>query len=1103
MLTSAMRRVFLALAALLIAVPGFAQTIDVSGNVTDNTGEPLIGVTVQVANSTIGAATDLDGNYNLKNVPSKGKLIFSYVGYATQTIEVKGQTLINVVMTEDSKVLDDLVVVGYGTMKRSDLTGSVSSVTNADINAKGASGMMENLQGTAPGVNITKSTGRSNGSYAIEIRGKSSINNSVTPIFVVDGIVCNDIDFLNPQDIEKIDVLKDASSTAIYGSRATAGVLMVTTKSGTSVKKGTKASISYDGYYGFNEIARMPEWMDGQQFYNYRFLKFVQPVGGGAQPMYYMPGGSGTGIGQALLQVDNADVNSPYLLKEMLAKNQTYDWPGLVTQGGHQQNHYVAVSGSSETANYHFGVGITDEEGVYKGDGKNMVTFKGSVDAKLNKVISAGFSVNAGYERKTWADDNSISGAYRVNPFSIPYDENGNINHKPAYSGTLGTNGNQFSDFVSPLEGLRNTNDKRNTYRFLGNAYLQLNIIDGLNVKTNFMPTFTYYRGSHFDGYINPASGLTYAGNDPAMAEEKDDYFYNTANVTNHSSLGWTWDNTVNYSKTFNSIHSVNLMGLFSMEKYKAENYYMLKHNVNNDTDWWNMGTGKPSATDDSSSYSENSMISYALRANYSFNSRYMITGTMRWDGSSVLAEGHRWMSFPSLAAAWVISEEDFMQQQWLNNLKLRVAYGMTGNNKGIGNYASIVGIGGPVYYPFGGNYASGYYASGIVDPNLHWEKSKEINLGLDYGFLNNRINGSIEWYTKNSYDLLYKVELPLEAGGVSQTTNIGKVRNTGVEVSLNTVNIDTPSWRWTTTINFAHNNNKVKEINGVSDRIMSSGATGSLIIGMPVNNVYCYETVGIVSDKMMTVPNHEVAINNGFTPGQQVRECDYYYACYGITEGQPMVRDVNGDGKWDAENDRVLHSSTPNFTASLVSNLTYTLPKEGGEIDFSFMFYGSQGGKVYSSFYAGDYYDYHDRGRGKMAMDYYIPAGALIDCDGVNPDGTYVNPVYQTETHYGEFPFPNFGNEDGVGPAHSYWKQSRAITDASFLKVKNITLGYTFSKSLLKHIGCQNARVYFNVLNPFVWSKYKGFDPEYSNASTKNDGPSIRSYQVGVSLKF
>lgn len=323
---SGLRKALLTVIAFFMAIPLFAQNVNVTGTVVDESGEPLIGVTVMVAGTSNGTATDLDGNYELKNVPSKGKLVFSYIGYSDKTENVGGRNTINVKMSEDAQSLDELVVVGYGTIKKSDMTGSVSTVDTQKLNAKGAVSALENLQGTVPGVNITKSTGRSNGSIAIEIRGKSSIGSDTTPLYVVDGIICSDINFLNPQDIERIDVQKDASSTAIYGSRAASGVVIVTTKGGMNVKKNSKASISYDGYYGWNKVARMPEFMDGQQFYNYRFAKFLEPITGTSQPAYYMPGGAGAGIGQALLQVDKTDPSSKYLLKEMLANNQTYFW---------------------------------------------------------------------------------------------------------------------------------------------------------------------------------------------------------------------------------------------------------------------------------------------------------------------------------------------------------------------------------------------------------------------------------------------------------------------------------------------------------------------------------------------------------------------------------------------------------------------------------------------------------------------------------------------------------------------------------------------------------------------------------------------------------
>ena len=1101
---SRLRKVFVTLVAILMAIPAFAQTVNLSGQVTDESGEPLIGATVMIQNTNKGTSTDFDGNYSIPNAPAMGTIVVSYVGYDTQRIPINGQFTINVVMKDDTQSLDELVVVGYGTMKKNDVTGSVATVGTEKLNAKGAASVLENLQGTVPGVNITKSTGRTNGGLAVEIRGKSSFNSSTTPIYVVDGVITSDIDFLNPRDIERIDVLKDASSTAIYGSRATAGVIIVTTKGALGIKREQAPSISYDGYYGWSKAAHLPNFMTGQEFYDYRFYKFAQSVNSIAgntslldpQTIYGYTPATG-GIGQAFLQKDENDLSSPYVLKELLASGQTYDWPSLLLRDGAQQNHYVSVNGGSKSTTYNFGVGINNEKGLFRGDESTTYSFKGSMDVSINKVISAGFNLNAAVTEAGYADDNGVNRAWYMNAFMIPYTADGQVINQPGAAATYGTNGNQFSTAVSPLDLIKNSTHQRKTYRFIGNVYLKLDLYKGLTFKSTFAPSYTAYRDGEFSGYENPNKpGKTYGDAEIGTA---------SATVKNHSGLSWIWDNMLTYDSNITDDHHLNVMGLISAEKYQSEAYEMTSGAPMQNTDWWNMGSGE--YTNESSSFSQETMMSYALRANYGFKNRYLITATMRWDGSSKLATGYEWKSFPSVAAGWVITEESFMEKcsNILNNLKLRLSYGITGNNKGVKAYQTIVGIGGPLYYPFYGlPYSSGFYPNGIVDNDLSWEVSKEFNVGLDFGFLRNRINGTIEWYVKNSKDLLINVDLPLEAGGETMMTNIGQVRNSGIEVSLNTVNIETRNWNWQTTFTFSHNNNKVKEINGVSDRYVK-GTTGSLFIGYPINNVYAYDWTGIVTDRNMTVPNHQVAIEHGFTPGSTVRECDYYYECYGLSEGRAIIKDVNGDGNIGAD-DKVIFNSDPKWTGSFTSNLSYTLPKKGGMLDFSFSLYIRQGGRVYSPFMNGDLFKTSDRGWQKIMVDYYIPAGTLVNCDGMNDDGSYINPVYQTETHYGSWPYPNATDNDGVGsnisPAANF-NEARQVVDPSFVKVKNISLGYTFDKNILKHIGCKEARIYFNVTNPFVFTKYLGFDPEWATASGKNDGPSTINYQIGASIKF
>ena len=1054
-------------------IAGTVSAQTVTGNVIDETGEAVIGATVIEKGTQNATVTDFDGNFTIKM--SKGKVLtISYVGMVSQDVNVAGKSNIKVTLKEDNTTLQDVVVVGYGTMKKTDLTGSVGSVGTEDLVAKGSATVMEALQGSVPGVNITQSSSRAGGDFNIEIRGKASTQGSTTPIYVVDGVICDDIQWLNQQDIERIDILKDASSTAIYGSRATAGVVMVTTKGGAQLGKHIqKPSISYDGYYGFSKVVRTPDFQNGDQFYKYRFSRFLLTSGDSknwAQPIYTMEN-----FGQMALETSTG--SGVFVMKQMLESGKTVDWPDIVTRNGSQQNHFVTVNGASESVRYHFGLGYAGLKGIYEGDKESKINFKGSVDADINKYVTAGFSFNMAKIDNTYASDNGVQEAYRMNPFMVPYDDEGNLKEAPGNKNALGTDANQFTSSINPLLYWRNETHERETWRLLGNVYVELKPISGLTFKTSFAPSYTNYR----EGYFS----------DTLTGDET-----NHAHIINSRSFSWTWDNVLTYEKTFNDIHRINVMGLISAESGNSESSRIYSAGVLDNTLWWNLNSNDAVVvTDTKNSYSESSMLSYALRANYTLLDRYMFTATVRWDGSSKFADGHRWGSFPSAAFAWRLSEEPFMEstKNWLSNLKLRVSYGATGNNKGISNYATYVTVAKGSPYPLAGKYVTSSYPSGVVNSAISWEKSHEINLGVDFGFLNNRIHGSIDWYNKKSTDLLYDLELPLSVGGGTMSTNIGSVRNRGIEIALTTVNIQNKDWYWETSFSFAHNKNEVLEINGSGTDVVPSGLTGGLFIGEPYNNVYSYVWDGIVSDRIMTVPDNEIARIKGFTPGSEVRECDYYYACYGWTEGMAIIQDKDGNGSFD-NNDKKIYSSAPKWTGSFSTTLSY----KGWDLGATL--YAKVGYDVYSPF-LNRYLDLSDRGRMRMNEDWYIPAGTLIDADGYNADGTLINPVYQESTHYGSYPFPNHSATGGGGG--SYWLNAASVVDASFLKVKNISLGYTFPKNWINKFGCQNLRLYCTVTNPFVFTKYQGFDPEWASTSLKNDGPSTVTWQFGANIKF
>lgn len=1045
----------------------------VKGTVTDADGEPLAGVSVYVDGKPV-TATAIDGSFTLPSVTANQKVKVTYLGYKDVIVNAGKSGSMQIVMESDDHSLADVVVVGYGTVKKTDLTGAVGSVGTQKLNEKGAASVIANLQGSVPGVNITQSTGRTGGSFNIEIRGKNSINGSQAPLYVVDGIICSSIDFLNPQDIERVDVLKDASSTAIYGSRATAGVVVVTTKSGTTVGHAAqKPSISYDGYVGFSKVNNMPDFLDADEFYQFRFMKFLNVVSGNfnnGKPVWI-----NDDLARCLLQDGPTGI---YRMLELREAGKTYDWPDLVTRNGMQQNHYVAVSGSSNKTQYHIGVGYTDEKGIYKGDSEDKFTFKVSIDTEINKWLSAGANVNLARQNHDYASDSGVNAALKCNPYMQPYNEDGTLTYKPGSKEVYNTDIYQFTSQINPLLYMEEQTSNRLSWTALGNFFLEAKPLAGLSLKTTFSPTFSYYR---YGFYQSTVAGET----------------QNTAKRQTGQGFSYTWDNMVTYDRLFGEDHHLNLMGLMSYNYGNTESENLAYNKVQEGTLWWNLGSTDQGYNYGASNtgYSESSLMSYAVRANYTYKGRYMLTGTIRWDGSSRFAKGNRWGSFPSAAIAWRVSEEPWMQStsDWLSNLKFRLSYGVTGNNN-VGNYATQLGMTGVAYYPFATTYYQALTANGIVDKDLKWEKSHEVNFGIDFGFLRDRIRGSVDLYNKKSTNLLYNVQLPLEAGGASVTTNIGSVQNRGIEVSLTTTNVQTKDWRWETTFTFAHNKNKVLEINGTGD-YFSGSDRNNLFIGQPYANIYGYVWDGIVSDRDMTVPDTEIAKLKGFTPGSTVKEYEYYNKCYNLVEGNPIIVDKNGDGKFTDE-DKKIYKSDPVWTGSITSNLSWK------DFDFSFSIYAKQNYTVFSNFYQ-QYLAINDRGQSKLSMDWYIPAGTLISCEGQDADGVFINPVYQETTHYGSYPFPNNGCSNG-GVGTSYWLGStNSYVDGSFVKVKHITLGYTLPRTILKKFGCSSLRLYCTVTNPFVFTGYKGYDPEWANASLENDGPSTITWQFGASIKF
>ena len=1075
----------------------------VTGVVVDESNAPLPGVSVVVKGTARGTLTGSDGSYSItvENIQTD-ILVFSFVGMEKKEVAINGQTTVNVQLTSSLLAIDEVVVIGYGTMKKADLTGSVGSISTDAIVAKGTATLMESMQGEVPGVSITQTSSRAGGGFDIQIRGIQSIGNSAGPLFVVDGLVVSNIQMLNPADIERIDILKDASSTAIYGSRASEGVVMVTTKSGRGLgNKATKPVISYDGYVGMREKTRMPDFQTGYEFMQYRFARYTQAAAGPAgnpgdgsvnyiNPntrlvllLNYNPILDANGIQQ--VGPDYWDLYYPSgtgmsNIERLMADHEEYNWIDLVTQKAIQQNHYISVSGSTDNTNYHFGVGYQQDEGIYLKDNENRINFKAAVNTQINKRIAAGMTLNLARTTDEWGSDTGADQAFYCNPYFIPRDADGNLIFQPGSAVATGsTAGGQFSSQVNPLIDMENTINGAEKLNILGSAYLEITPIKNLSFKTTLSPNI--YQGKDFLYEQARTSSRQSKGTDRAEVEMS-------------NMFDWTWDNQLNYSLNAGD-HSFNAMGLFSMNKYSREGFNQYGEKFPANTTFYDMGSASVIVSP-TSSYTEHSLVSYAGRLNYAYKGKYMLTATVRADGSSRFKEEYRWGSFPSAAIAWRASEENFLKTNWLNDLKLRLSYGLSGNNN-VNDYATSTTASAREYYAFGSALSYGLGPNGIVNSAIQWEKTSEIDLGVDFSAFNNRVNLVTDLYKKVSSGLLMSRKLAIEAGGgATVVDNIGEVSNTGFEIMLNTVNVITRDLTWKTTFSFSTNKNSIEELYGGD---VTEDLGNLWFVGQPVEVFYGYVYDGVVNDLPITVTLPKALTNAKLKDGTTFSGAmgdvhtfdhayEYYYATYGWTEGSPIMKDLNNDGAITGDQDRkILGKAEPTWTGSFSTSLTFK------NWDLSATAYVKQGFMVRSPF-INRYMGYSDRGRMHLDWDYYIPAGVPI----LTSEGKV---SVQPESHYSDMPYPtNAVTNGGTG---AFYKDVYDLVDASYVKVKTITLGYTVPDKLLNRLGVSDFRLYANILNPFVFTKYVGFDPEWAGASRSQGGPSTVTYQFGINLKF
>ena len=972
----------------------------VTGKIVDAAGEPVIGASVVVKGTNVGTVTDVNGSFALASVPKEATLVVSYVGYRTQTIAVGGKSAFDVTLEEDKQLLDEVVVVGYGVQRKSDVTGALTRVGEKELNAKPVSNAFEALQGKAAGVDITSSE-RPGTVGSIKIRGTRSLNASSAPLYVVDGVPlqAGGIETLNPRDIESIDILKDASSTAIYGSRGANGVVLVTTKRG---QEG-KMQLSYSGSFTFEKIVDKSPAMNASDYITWRRWAYYNSA-----PDKYTPGDQPTqeqdksffsGDEVALANVMKGWEGGSWDGSKVIDT----DWTDFVTQTGVTQEHTLSARGGSKNVSGFVSFGYLKNKGTQKGQQYDRYNFTASADVQATPWFKAGGSINASYAKQEYGysrtGQSSGSGptdiygaAKQILRYSLPYDDAGNIILVP---------GGSVSNTYTVMDEWTKSNDQRETYRALGSFYAQIDFgkilepLAGLQWKTQFGPDFRFYRNGIF---IDATSAIRGGGNN-----------YATRNDTRN--FAWTLDNMLLYNKTFGE-HNLGITLLQSASKSNTETSNMHGERMPLASFLWNnMGsidiTESANKASMGTGLSEYALSSYMARVNYAFMDRYLLTASARWDGASVLAEGNKWDFFPSMALGWRMDQEEFLKDvSWIDQLKLRLGVGVTGNSA-VGAYGTL-GVISSYWMPFSSGNSQilvtnePYYTSGanqMPNKNLGWEKTTQWNLGLDFSFLKGRIGGTIDVYTSTTKDLLMLMTVPSLSGYPSMMNNIGKTSNKGIEVTLNTIPVMTKDFMWQSNLNFAWQKDKIEELsNGKEDDI-----NNAWFIGESIAVYYGYENAGLWQESDAEEMAKFNENGEAFSAG--------------------MVRpvDQNGDYKINDEDRVILGNINPRLTAGWTNTLSWKGFELTLELQGRFNYMISTGGEGQLGVYQ------------QREIDYWRPD---------NTGAEWQKPIYST------------GGGDKKAALLGF-------KDASFIKVRNLSLGYNFSKALCQSIGINGAKVY------------------------------------------
>lgn len=999
----------------------------ITGVVKDEAGLSMPGVNILEKGTNNSASTDFDGKFSIKLSTEKAILLVSFISFQSQTINLGGRNTLNIKLIPEEQTLKEVVIVGYGSVKKTDVTGAISTIKPETITERNATSPLEAIQGSTPGVQITSSTGRSGDGYNVVIRGNNSLLAGSTPLYVVDGVPTDDIDFLNPQDIARMDVLKDASSAAIYGSRGASGVIIVTTKSGVSAKKGV--SVSIETSYGTKTAVRLPEMMSGAEWWRYHQTAYL----------------SATPLTQTPDQLAGLAGNQSPLLVTRANNDYNFDWYDAILKTGMTSNNYINLSGKADNGlSYNLAFGLQKEEGLIDKDSNDKYTFKLGVNHQINNKFSTGANVTMARVETQLGSDLAMQEGTRFSPLLSPYavDADGNETDKLFFQpGKLtypdGTWAINKTSTVNPLMEIANSSQTEKSWKTIGNVYFQYRALSWMSFKTSF--SAGVFSGVNSSAYgVETTTGVKLGG-------------VNSASIKNIQNFNYTWDNQIDLKHTFNEVHNFSALLLQSLYSNKDENSYMFSNNQLFDVGTNNMGTGVQTSYQMNSNYSKNSLNSYAVRLNYSYKDKYLVTASTRWDGSSVLSKGNKWTSFPSVALGWNISKESFLENNAIiSNLKLRASLGYTGNDN-VAPYTTQVLLNQLTYYANDNSAVNGAQSKNLANANLTWEKTREINLGLDFGLLENRITGSVDVYDRLSDKLMQEQKLAYESGWDKTYANVGSVSNKGIEVGLTTKNIKSKLVDWETSFTFTRNVNKLESI---YDQDVTSDIGNNLILGSELKPNYNYVYDGVWQER-------------------EVAEA----ATYKMLPGQAKPKDLNGDGKFDANDRTVIGNVNPEWQGSIYSKLKV------GQFDLNFSILTSQGQTVLSTFHQ-NFADVSGRSFQKVKMDYFVPTNGT----GLEANESNENPR----------PGPV---ATGAG---AFWSSNMAYyRSVDYVKIKNISVGYTLKNDLLNKLKINNFRIYINVLDPFVFTDFDGYDPEWAGAAFGINRPAAITTQLGLSIKF